>query len=58
MEEYLDTIKYCVNKNISLAGITSILFHEGIKMKYGEVRKFAFKECQRLDAQKFNKLND
>lgn len=59
MLKFQEKIKYCISKNISLAGMTSIMFHFGLtNYKYGEVRKLIFKECQRIDSNKFKYLND
>jgi hypothetical protein len=52
-EKYIKTIKECYNKEMTLAGTTSWLYHSGYTgEKYMGLRKIIKKERQRLDGDK------
>lgn len=50
---YKEMIIEMYKDGLSLSAITSILYHRGfIGMRYFELRKMVFKECQRLESKK------
>ena len=49
--KWIDYIKKYYKEGVSLAGITSLLYIHGLTgIKYMELRKLVFKECQRIES--------
>jgi len=47
-QKYLELIRVYFKQKVSLAGITSLLYIHGFTgIRYMELRKLVFKECQR-----------
>jgi len=54
--KWIEFIEKCYKEHISLAGITSLFYIRGFSgLRYMELRKAIFKQCQRIESREYIK---